>query len=170
MNIINQIPPYNDRNDNIQGFQLWLRDLAECHSEGISERYQKRAQEAWEAAHKIIARGKEHKSPVKLDFCEDKEYTRICPECGTEFTTNRSNQKYCKSKCTVEHCTRVYREKNKKPPKQPVKKICANPACGMEFETADARQKYHSTECRKVNTARKMRERKRKKKEMVTCQ
>jgi hypothetical protein len=65
-----------------------------------------------------------------------KRYTKTCEYCGSEYTTNRENQKYCSVKCRgLAHRTgrTVY------------DKTCLY--CGTPFQTIDPKHKYCTSAC-----------------------
>lgn len=70
---------------------------------------------------------------------QKREYHKICPMCGTEFTTTRSRKIYCNVECQRASLKSTYDYT----PKAYEKRYCIN--CGKELDGKHS--KYCSTEC-----------------------
>lgn len=66
-----------------------------------------------------------------------KEYTKVCPVCGKEFTTLNNRKKYCCANCNAA----AYRDRNR------VKHLKVCPMCGKEFSARRSIDVYCSKEC-----------------------
>ena len=72
-------------------------------------------------------------------------YTRICPYCYEEFTTEQKNKRYC-----TPHHAYLMQQKNKKAKEDNARLTevrCKNPLCGKIFKQKTFGQKYCCAEC-----------------------
>lgn len=72
------------------------------------------------------------------------EFIRVCPYCGGEFKTNRSEKMYCSQKCRRAFNDKKARAKCKVNPKPTVK--CQR--CGAFFTKLNGNQRYCSAKCK----------------------
>ena len=83
------------------------------------------------------------KALIKEDLNSEKE-TKYCVKCGQEFVPVRKSQKFCTTKCRIDHFLKIQTMKTLKKNKE----IKECPVCQTKFE-GNKREVYCSPKCKK---------------------